>query len=126
MNTLIQHSAQREKQLLEERQRKKPPDNSKLENYSLQHVIGRGNYGTVFVAESKKSGSLVALKCISKSVIKEDIDVEAIHAEKNNLKTLRGCEFVAELISTFNTVEYLVLVTSFSIGGDLNNLILQR
>ena len=94
--------------------------------YEFQHVIGRGNFGIVFVAADKSDGQLVALKCISKAIIKDYVDVEALNAEKASLKQLTGCPFVVDLLSTFNTANYLTFVTSFNAGGDLNHLMMKR
>lgn len=124
MNHLVQHSKERQAALAQQLNAS-PSDDSKLSQYKLQHVIGRGNFGIVF-AGWDPCGQLVALKCISKAIIKDYVDVEALKAEKASLKQLIECPFVVDLLSTFNTSSYLTFVTSFSAGGDLNHIMLQR
>ena len=75
MNHLVQHSTERQEELDKQLNHSKH-DDSKLENYEFKHVIGRGNFGIVFVAIDATSGQFVALKCISKAIIKDYVDVE--------------------------------------------------
>ena len=125
MNHLVQHSTERQAELDKQLNHSKH-DDSKLENYQLQHVIGRGNFGIVFVAKEAKSGEFVALKCVSKAIIKDYVDVEAISAEKSSLVKLKESPFIVDILSTFNTTNYLTFVTNFNSGGDLNHLMLSR
>lgn len=41
-------------------------------NYILQRMLGKGQYGVVYLAKHKDNGSLFAIKCISKSVVCAD------------------------------------------------------
>ena len=101
-----------------------------INDFQLKSIIGRGNFGIVFKAEksgqSENDSGVVALKCISKAMIKSDVDVEAIQSEKRVLKILQPCPFIVTISSTFQTDQYLILVTDFCPGGDLANQITKK
>ena len=100
-----------------------------IADFELKSIIGRGNFGIVFKAERSSTDNqqeVVALKCISKAMIKSDVDVEAIQSEKRVLKILQPCPFIVTISSTFQTDQYLILVTDFCPGGDLANQITKK
>lgn len=62
---------------------------------------------------------MFAIKALKKIVLIEDNDLECALAEKNVLARTRGCRFLTQLHSSFQTEDRIFFVMELVSGGDL-------
>lgn len=88
-------------------------------DFELLKVIGMGAFGKVLQVRNKKSGQVLAMKIISKRVLKRRSDyIETVHAERNILSRVRH-PFNVMMHCSFQTREKLFLIMDFLAGGEL-------
>jgi serine/threonine protein kinase len=88
-------------------------------DFELLKVIGMGAFGKVLQVRNKQSGQVLAMKIISKRVLKRRSDyVETVHAERNILSRVRH-PFNVMMHCSFQTREKLFLIMDFLAGGEL-------
>ncbi|RLN10442.1 hypothetical protein BBJ28_00023304 [Nothophytophthora sp. Chile5] len=97
-----------------------------LRQYEPLKVIGRGGFGHVMVARHLPSGTLVAIKTLSKRSIAAQNQVQHSRAEKAVLTRCRDHPFIVQLHTCFQTIDHLHLVLDYCPGGELFFHLAQR
>ncbi|CAD5226032.1 unnamed protein product [Bursaphelenchus xylophilus] len=95
------------------------PKKYKLNNFTIQKVLGKGSFGKVLLVELKGRQQFYAMKCLKKDVILEDDDTECTFIERRVLILSSECPFLCQLFCSFQTNEYLFFVMEYLNGGDL-------
>jgi len=90
-----------------------------LRQYEPLKVIGRGGFGHVMVARHVPSGSLVAIKTLSKRAIAAQNQVQHSRAEKTVLTRCRDHPFIVKMHACFQTIDHLHIVLDYCPGGEL-------
>ena len=93
-------------------------------SYKIKKQIGNGSFGSVFLAEDSKDGSLYALKKISQSYMKSREDYRRQVHELNILFFNRCPYLLHGLDIQYNRTGYsLEILTEYYKGGSLDNFI---
>ncbi|KAF1783495.1 Protein kinase, ATP binding site [Phytophthora cactorum] len=90
-----------------------------LRQYEPLKVIGRGGFGHVMVARHLPSGSLVAIKTLSKRSIATQNQIQHSRAEKTVLTRCRDHPFIVKMHACFQTIDHLHIVLDYCPGGEL-------
>ena len=93
-------------------------------NFESLAVIGRGAFGEVRVCRERKTGRVVAIKCLKKEEMIKKGQETHLRAERNILA--EGGEWMVKLLYSFQDQTYLYLVMEYLAGGDLMNLLIAR
>ena len=93
-------------------------------NFEPLSIIGRGAFGEVRLCREKKTGRVVAIKCLKKSEMIKKNQQEHIKAERNML--VCGGDWVVSLLYSFQDQSNLYLVMEYLAGGDLMNLLILK
>jgi serine/threonine protein kinase len=89
------------------------------QDFELLKVIGMGAFGKVLQVKNKKSKKILAMKIISKRILKRKSSyVENIHAERDILTKVRH-PFIVTMHCSFQTKEKLFIIMDFLAGGEL-------
>jgi len=99
----------------EKKESKKVKDLSCFESLK---VIGRGTFGKVVLVRNKMDSQLLALKCIKKSQILKNKNIENIKNEKRILEFLNH-PFIINLRFTFQNKEKIFMAFDYYNGGEL-------
>nr|NP_001027631.1 calmodulin-dependent protein kinase homologue [Ciona intestinalis]BAC57526.1 calmodulin-dependent protein kinase homologue [Ciona intestinalis] len=91
--------------------------------FDLKEVLGTGAFSKVFLAENRKSGNRVAIKCIPRKLIKGKED--SINNEISVLRSLKHCNIV-ELLEIYDNPSHLYLVMQLVSGGELFDRIVEK
>jgi p70 ribosomal S6 kinase len=88
-------------------------------DFELLKVIGMGAFGKVLQVRNKQSGQVLAMKIISKRLLKRKSGyVENVQAERNILTRVKS-PFVVRMHCSFQTKEKLFIIMDFLAGGEL-------
>eukprot|EP00980_Cylindrotheca_fusiformis_P017495 scaffold5490_cov125-Cylindrotheca_fusiformis.AAC.12 len=88
-------------------------------DFELLKVIGMGAFGKVLQVKNKTSGHVLAMKVISKRVLRKKAGyIENIQAERNILTRVNH-PFVVKMHCSFQTKEKLFIIMDFLAGGEL-------
>jgi p70 ribosomal S6 kinase len=89
------------------------------QDFELLKVIGMGAFGKVLQVRNKKNKQILAMKVISKRLLKRKSSyVENIHAERDILTKIRH-PFIVNMHCSFQTKEKLFIIMDFLAGGEL-------
>ncbi|PNW86128.1 hypothetical protein CHLRE_02g074370v5 [Chlamydomonas reinhardtii] len=91
--------------------------------YQLGRTLGKGSFGVVRAATHIASGSEVAVKTISKNLLRAG-DIAALRREVEILHHLKGHPHISELLGVFEEPTQLHLVLEMYKGGDLFDAII--
>lgn len=89
-----------------------------IKDFSTFRVLGRGGFGAVHACRKKDNGTIYAMKCINKKLVKQKAALENVLEERNVL-TMMKSNFVTNLKYAFPDEENLYLIMDLMLGGDL-------
>ncbi|XP_054467970.1 serine/threonine-protein kinase N2 [Anoplopoma fimbria] len=92
-----------------------------IKDFTCISVLGRGHFGKVLLAESKKSGKLYAIKALKKGDIVTRDEVDSLMCEKRIFEVINTSQhpFLVNLYGCFQTADHVCFVMAYSPGGDL-------
>uniref|UniRef100_A0A8C9VRH2 protein kinase C n=1 Tax=Scleropages formosus TaxID=113540 RepID=A0A8C9VRH2_SCLFO len=92
-----------------------------MEDFSFIAVLGRGHFGKVLLAESKRTGKLYAIKALKKGDVITRDEVESLMCEKRIFETIGASRhpFLVHMHSCLQTADHVCFIMDYSPGGDL-------
>eukprot|EP00924_Labyrinthula_sp_SR-Ha-C_P013151 maker-scaffold_12-snap-gene-11.18-mRNA-1 protein AED:0.01 eAED:0.01 QI:381/1/1/1/1/1/3/135/593 len=92
-----------------------------VKDFSLYRDLGRGAFGVVSSAKTKATGTLTAIKCLNKKLVKGKKAKKLVKFEKEILELLgeNPSSFTVWLKYAFQDKEYFYLAIPLCTGGDL-------
>ena len=90
-----------------------------INDFELLKVIGMGAFGKVLQVRNKQSSQILAMKVISKRLLRRKLGyIENVQAERNILTRVKH-PFVVTMHCSFQTREKLFIIMDFLAGGEL-------
>lgn len=95
-----------------------------IRDYNHIKIIGKGSFGEVHVCQSNKTGEVVAIKKIKKTVLYQKNQIKHTKDEQFFLSKINS-PWIVNLKSSFQEGNYLYLVMEYLPGGDLMSLLMK-
>ncbi|KAL5108689.1 Serine/threonine-protein kinase N2 [Taenia crassiceps] len=98
-----------------------PTEPLSLDDFRFVAVLGRGHFGKVLLAESRKTKKYYALKTLKKAEILFRNEIDSLISEKRIFQTITEAKhpFLVNLVACFQSPEHVVFVMDYAPGGDL-------
>jgi len=94
------------------------PKGTSIRDFAIKSLLGRGGFGTVWLAERKRTRALVAIKVLSKKQTTVRMMDRAVHLEKDILAQ-SDSPYVIKLFFSFSTANHLYMAMEYAPGGDV-------
>ncbi|KAG7797366.1 hypothetical protein KL944_004851 [Ogataea haglerorum] len=94
-----------------------------IKDYEVIKPISKGAFGSVFLAKRRLTGEYFAIKVLKKADMVAKNQVTNVKAERAILMAQANSPYVAQLVATFQSTNYLYLVMEYLNGGDLATLL---
>ena len=104
---------------------RKKREKQSIQDYESLEIIGRGAFGEVHVCKEKKTGNIVAIKKIKKSVIETKNQIIHIRNEQLLMSKIKS-PWIVDLKASFQEGDYLYLIMDYLPGGDLMSLLIKK
>lgn len=92
--------------------------NTKMEDFQILKLIGKGGYGKVYLVKKKSTGEVFAMKALKKEFLVKTRNVEYTKTERDILTKIRY-PFIVSLHYAFQSQQRVYLVMNFLNGGQL-------
>lgn len=89
-----------------------------VKDFTTFRVLGRGGFGAVHACRKKNCGTIYAMKCINKKLVKVKTALDNVLEERNVLTMMKSM-FVTNLKYALQDEENLYLIMDLMLGGDL-------
>jgi len=89
-----------------------------VKDFTTFRMLGRGGFGAVHACRKKNSGTIYAMKCINKKLVRVKSALDNVMEERNVL-TMMNSNFVTNLKYALQDEETLYLIMDLMLGGDL-------
>jgi len=89
-----------------------------VKDFVTFRILGRGGFGAVHACRKKDSGTIYAMKCINKKLVKVKSALKNVMEERNVL-TILNSKFLTNLKYALQDENNLYLVMDLMLGGDL-------
>ena len=104
---------------------RKKREKQSIQEYESLEIIGRGAFGEVHVCKEKKTGNIVAIKKIKKSVLETKNQIIHIRNEQLLMSKIKS-PWIVDLKASFQEGDYLYLIMDYLPGGDLMSLLIKK
>ncbi|KDQ54181.1 hypothetical protein JAAARDRAFT_413901 [Jaapia argillacea MUCL 33604] len=94
-----------------------------LHNIKIVKSLGKGGFGNVYLAISRTTSRLSALKVIPKHSKKHPVSVDVFMKEVRAIRRLSNHRFVVCVEASFHDTENFYMITGYYPGGDLHQLL---
>ncbi|KAH3669339.1 hypothetical protein OGAPHI_001460 [Ogataea philodendri] len=94
-----------------------------IKDYEIIKPISKGAFGSVYLSKRKLTGEYFAIKVLKKADMVAKNQVTNVKAERAILMAQANSPYVAQLVVTFQSTNYLYLVMEYLNGGDLATLL---
>lgn len=94
---------------------------AKPEDFEFIQIIGKGNFGLVFLVKHLPDNKKYAVKMLDKNVIFKKGEEKHVMNERNILIKNHNHPFVTSLYYSFETQEKLFLAMEYIPGGEVRN-----
>ncbi|GME82605.1 unnamed protein product [Ambrosiozyma monospora] len=99
------------------------PSLPSIKDYEVIKPISKGAFGSVFLVKRKLTGEYFAMKVLKKSDMVAKNQVTNVKSERAIMMAQSDCKYVVQLVSSFQSQNYLYLVMEYLNGGDLATLL---
>ncbi|KAK4181017.1 putative serine/threonine-protein kinase [Triangularia setosa] len=92
-------------------------------------ILGKGSFGVVKLVRKREGGNnrrVYAMKCIRKGDMIKTQQEGHLKAERDFLIASEGCQWVVQLIASFQDLKNLYLVTEYMPGGDFLGFLIRQ
>jgi len=90
----------------------------KLEEYAMIRVLGSGAYGTVKLAQHKKTKQKVAIKIYPRFKLNDAAKLKAVRREISNMSKIKH-PYIVKMLDSFETAKEIILVLEYVNGVSL-------
>lgn len=96
-----------------------------IDDFEVGTVLGNGSFGRVVLCRHIKSGSICAIKCLSKSNILDKGKLSHLLSEKKLLTSLKekSTSGILSLLGSFQSEDMVYLISEAVLGGELSSLL---
>jgi hypothetical protein len=98
------------------------PKGTSIRDFCLRNLLGRGGFGTVWLAERRRTQQLVAIKVLVKKTTTVKMIDRAVQLEREILAQ-SDSPYVVKLYFSFSTDKHLYMAMEYAPGGDCFKLL---